>query len=138
MNRRFTLKELLEEALKSDRHAWHSTGRLNLTYVARETKFRGHFIPQSTLFRLVNEDKIPEHVVTALNAVFKIPKSLLRGEEVTDEMQTTLTDCSLSTLLLAKKIESLPKDAYHAIADQVDLITRQQQTIKESQKDHQP
>lgn len=137
MNRRFTFKELLEEAMKSDRHAWHSTGRLNLTYVARVTKERGHPIPQSTLFRLIAEDKIPEPVVTALNAVFQIPKSLLRGEEVTDEMQTLLTDCSISTLLLAKKLESLPVEAYRAISDQVDLISQQQKKLDQAKENSQ-
>lgn len=51
-------------------------------------------------------------------------------------MEDLLTQYRLSTLLLAKKLESLPRDQYEAIARQIDVMTEQQKHLRQTLHDH--
>lgn len=103
---------------------------MNLTAIARFYKERGAPVTQPNLHRLCKGTQRPgEAVVDATHRVFGIPKYLIRGEPVSVEMEDLLTHYRLSTLLLAKKLESLPRDQYEALARQVDVLVEQQKAI---------
>lgn len=132
----FKFRELLSEALRHDPSLWKD-GELNLTALARLYKDRGAPISQPNLYRLCNSNQKPgERVVEATYKVFGIPKNIIRGEPVSAEMEDLLTQYRLSTLLLAKKLESLPRDQYEAIARQIDVMTEQQKHLRQTLHDH--
>lgn len=45
------------------------------------------------------------------------------------ELDDLLLQYRVSTLLLAKKIESLPKEAYHAIVEQIEVMLAKEQQL---------
>lgn len=130
MARRFTFKELLEAASKPHASLWSSDGRLNLGAVARYYAKKGHPVSQPTLHRTCTGKTDPrEETIEATYQVFGIPKYLLRGEPVSAELDDLLLQYRVSTLLLAKKIESLPKEAYHAIVEQIEVMLAKEQQL---------
>jgi hypothetical protein len=48
------------------------------------------------------------------------------------DVERLLTDCKLSTLLLAKRLESLPKDEYYAINERIDRVLEREERLKEA------
>jgi hypothetical protein len=132
MAKRFTFKELLEEAAKSHASFWNDDGRLNLAAVSRYYAAKGHPISQPTLYRNCEGKTEPsEDTIEATYQVFGIPKSWLRGEAVAGEMEELLSQgYRVSTLLLAKKIESLSKESFHAIVEQIEVMLAKEQQIK--------
>lgn len=131
MARKFTFKELLEAAARSHASLWTSDGRLNLGAVARYYEAKGYPVTQPTLHRTCKGQTRPrEETLEATYQVFGIPKHLLRGEPASAEMEELLSHYPISTILLAKRLESLPKEAYHAIAEQIEIMLAKEQQIK--------
>lgn len=133
MARRFTFKELLEAAAKPHASLWSSDGRLNLGAVASYYEAKGHPVSQPTLWRTCTGKTEPkDRTIEATYQVFGIPKHLLRGEPVTAESEELLSHYHVSTLLLARKLESLPKEAYHAIMEQVEIMLAKEQQLRKA------
>lgn len=132
MPKRFSFKDLLEEAAKSHASFWNDDGRLNLAAVSRYYAAKGHPISQPTLYRNCEGKTEPsEDTIEATHQVFGIPKSWLRGEAVGGEMEELLSQgYRVSTLLLAKRIESLSKESYHAIVEQIEVMLSKEQQIR--------
>lgn len=126
----FKFREILEESVRHNPDLWID-GELNLTAIAEFCKRRGYPVTQPNLHRLVKGQQLPgEKYVLAIHKVFGVPKNLLRGEPVSAELDEVLADYRLSTLLLAKKIEALPRDAYEALARQVDIMYDSQRQLR--------
>lgn len=51
---------------------------------------------------------------------------------MSSEVERLLTDYKLSTLLLARKLESLPKDEYHAIIEQIDRVLEREDRLRDA------
>ena len=130
MQKAFTFREILIEAVRHNRSMWED-GELNLTAIARYYQAHGAEMTQPNLHRLVKGTQKPgEKAVAATHKAFGIPKYLVRGEPVSAEMDELLTSYRLSTVLLAKRLESLPKDQYEAIAHQVDVMYEAQRQFR--------
>lgn len=138
MSRTFTFREVLEAAAKPYPALWKSDGTLNSTALARYYKSKGHPVAQGTLHRLLHgkHKEVSKETAEATTAVFRVPKHLLRGEPVSSELEKLLTDYKLSTLLLAQKIESLPKDAYQSIVDHLNSLLEREERLKQLRPDN--
>lgn len=131
MAKKFSFKEILEEASKSVPGLHTADGRLNLTAVAKYYERRGHPVSQPTLHRLYKGEHktLSRDTLEATHLVFRIPRAILRGEPMRPEMEDLLADYKLSTLLLAQKIESLPKEFRDAINAQVEAYLDQREQL---------
>lgn len=132
MKRVYTFREILSDAVRHNPTLWHD-GKLNLRAIADYCKKRGSPITQPNLHRLCEGGQTPgEKYVQAIHQVFGVPKYLLRGEPVSTELDEFMTanKLSLSTLLLAKRIESLPREAYEAVTRQVDVMYDAQRQLR--------
>lgn len=128
--RTFKFREILSEAVRHNPLLWKD-GELNLYAIVRYYQEHGEEVSQPNLHRLVKGTQKPgDKMVDATFKVFGVPKHIIRGEPVSAEMEELLTQYRLSTLLLAKKIEALPRDAYEALARQVDVMYDAQRQIR--------
>lgn len=129
--KKYSFKELLEDAARSVPHLWTDDDRLNLSAVARYYKKKGYPIPQPTLQRLCTKEhgKPSDNTINATYHVFGIPRALLRGEPMRPEMEEQLAEYKLSTLFLAKKIESLPKAFRDSIYAQIEAFLDQREQL---------
>lgn len=128
-----TFKELIEAAARQHRELWKGDGQLNLGAISRRTRDKGEYLSEASLSRILRgEQEVGPKAVEAMHSTFGIPRALLRGEPMDSEVERLLTEYKLSTLLLARKIESLPKDEYYAIAEQVERVLEREQRLKEA------
>jgi hypothetical protein len=133
--RTLTFKELIEAAALPHRELWKGDGQLNLTALAEHYKKKGHPISGASFSRIFDGTQQPkEKTIDATHFVFRIPRSILRGEPVSAEMEKTLTDFKFSTLLLAQKIETLPKDDYYVIMQQIERALDNAEKLREAMK----
>lgn len=123
-----------KEALRSYPHVWKDDDRINFGALARFFRDRGRTIPAATLYRICKgEHQRPsERLVEAINHVLRIPKELLRGEAVTPEMSKAFADYRLSTLILAEKLEELPKSEYARLVEQIDAILEREKLLRDA------
>jgi len=123
--------DALEAAAKPYRELWRVDGKLSLAGLKRHYEKRGHPVSDASLSRIFSGKQEPgEDTIEATYRVFGIPKGILRGDPVSAEMEKTLTDYKLSTLLLAQRIESLPKDDYYLIVQAVERALEHQQKLQ--------
>jgi len=115
-----TFREALEAAAKPHRELWRD-GKLSLAGLRRHYAKRGHPVSDASLSRIFRGKQEPgEDIIEATHRAFGLEKSILRGEPVSAEMAKALTDFKYSTLLLAERIESLPKDDYYVIMQHIE------------------
>lgn len=133
MSRTFSFKEIIEAAAKPYGELWKSDGTLNSTALARFYKVKGHPVAQGTLHRLLKgkHKEVSKETADATHAVFRVPKHILRGEPLSAELEKLLSDFKLSTLLLAQKIEALPKDAYQSVVTHIETLLDREDRIKQ-------
>lgn len=131
-SKRLTFKEIVSAAAKSVPELWDQDGRLNLAALARYYKKKGCPITQPTLHRLFTgkHAEPSNRVIDATHKVLRVPRSLLRGEPVSPELERLLTDYNLSTLLLAKKIEGLPQRVRDNIYNYVETEIEREEQIR--------
>lgn len=127
-----TFKDLVEAAAKPFKELWRGD-RLNLGALSRRYKAKGHPLSEASLSRiLTGKQGVGPDTVEATYHALGIPRNLLRGEPMSSEMEEVLTQYKLSTLLLAKRIESLPKDEYYALVEQIERILERENRVKEA------
>ena len=130
-----TFRELIEAAAKPYRELWRGDGTLNLAALRRHYADRGHPLSDASLSRIFSDKQRPgADAIEATHLVFRIPRSILRGEPVSAEMEKTLTDFKLSTLLLAQKIEALPKDDYYVVMQHIERALETHERLQEALK----
>lgn len=129
---KFTFKEVLTEAARAYPDLWMADGRLNVAAVARHYKSKGHPVPQATLSRILNgkHQRPSEGTIEATAYVFRIPRAMVRGEPMTQPMEKLLADYKLSTLLLAQKLESLPREDFANICREIERAFDREETLK--------
>lgn len=128
-----TFKDLVEAGARARRDLWKSDGQLNLGALSRATKVAGAYLSEASLSRILrNEQEVGPKAVEAMHRLLGIPRALLRGEPMDSDVERLLTEYKLSTLLLAQKIERLPKDEYYALAEQVERVLEREQRLKEA------
>jgi hypothetical protein len=110
-NKRIPFADIVMAAARSVPELWDGDGKLNLTALSRYYKRKGHPVTQPTLHRLFSgkHSQPSDRVIEATHHVMRVPRSQLRGDPMSPDLERLLTDYNLSTLLLAKKLESLPQ-----------------------------
>lgn len=129
------VENLIKDAAKPYPPLWRGSeaGQLNFEAVARFFAARGRKIPAATLYRVCKGVHKPsEKLVEAINHVLRIPKELLRGEELSPAMAKAFGDYKLSTLILAEKLEELPRGDYARLVEQIDAILDREARLKEA------
>lgn len=135
VRRQLTFKELIEAAAQPYKELWRNDGRLNLGAVSRHYKAKGHPVSEATLSRILRGlQEVGPDTVEATHRTFGLPKALLRGEPMTSDAEKALTDYKLSTILLAQRLESLPKDDYYAIVEQVERALEHKRKLEEAMR----
>ena len=134
MGRKFSFLDILENAAQSLPQLWTGDEKLNLSAVARYYKKKGWPISQPTLLRLCSKehDKPSDRTIEATYHAFGVPRPLLRGEPVRPEIEELLAEHKLSTLMLAKKLESLPKAFRDGLYAQIEAFLEQRDQIGKS------
>lgn len=133
--RQLTFKELIEAAAQPYKELWRNDGRLNLGAVARHYKAKGHPISEATLSRIFRElQEVGPDTIEATHRTFGLPKALLRGEPMTPDAEKALTDYKLSTILLAQRLESLPKEDFYAINEQIERAFEHKRQLEEAKR----
>lgn len=100
-------------------------GKPILNAVARYCAGKGHPVSQPTLQRhfkpnAVKPRALEDHIAKALEAVFRVPARIWKGEPMTDREAKALSDFNYETILLAQKIEALPKKDRDALLTQIE------------------
>lgn len=127
-----TFRELLEAAAKPHKELWRGE-QLNLGALSRRFEKKGYRLSEASLSRILRGlQGVGPDTVEAVHGAFGIPKSLLRGEPMSADVEKLLTDYKLSTLLLAKKLESLPKDFYYAISEQIEREMERERQLQDA------
>lgn len=122
--------DIVTAAAKTIPELWDQDGNLNLAAVARYYTRRGYPVTQPTLHRLFSgkHAQPSNRVIEATHHVMRVPRSLLRGDPMSADLERLLTDYNLSTLLLARKLESLPQRVRDNIYNYVETeIDREEQ-----------
>lgn len=136
-HRKPPFRDLIEAAAKPHRELWKSSGELNLGALARYYEQRGHGVSQASFSRIFAGLQQPgEDTIDATHHVFRIPREILRGEPLSSEMEDLFTKYKLSTLLLAQKIESLPKDDYYLLCQQMERALENAEKLRQSLKNN--
>lgn len=128
------IERLFKEAASPYPRLWRDDDRLNFEALARFFRDRGRNIPAATLYRLCKgvHKQPSERIVEAIYHVLRIPKELVRGEALSPQMAKVLGDYRLSTLILAEKIESLPRADYARIVEEIDSILEREERLREA------
>jgi hypothetical protein len=109
--RQLTFKELIEAAAQPYKELWRADGKLNLGAVARHYKAKGHPLSEATLSRILREiQEVGPDTVDATHHTFGIPKAIL----------------------LAQRLEGLPKEDYYAIVEQVERALEHKRRLEEA------
>lgn len=124
--------EIVRAAAKSVPELWDQDGNLNLAAVARYYKRKGHPVTQPTLHRLFSgkHGQPSNRVIEATHQVMRVPRSLLRGDPMGADLDRLLTDYNLSTLFLAKKLESLPQRVRENIFNQIETAIEHEEQLR--------
>jgi len=130
MKKKNPFGELVLQAASMHRGMLKDDGRLNTAELARYYRRKEHPVPQETLWRNVNgKTKPSENTIEATSQVFGIPKELLRGEPVPTEITDLLGRYTMRTVLIAQKLERLPKDVFHNIIEQIERATDREEQL---------
>jgi hypothetical protein len=90
-------------------------------------------LSEASLSRILrSKQEIGEKAINALHHTLGVPKSLLRGEPMSSDLEKALTESRLSTLILARRIEDLPKDEYFALVEQIARIEEREKRMKDA------
>lgn len=124
-------RELLREACRSHPSLWKSDGEhLSINAVAAYLTKKGYPINQPTLSRQYNGQlPLNEGTINAVYHVFGLPRALLRGEQG-QEMERLLSEYRLSTLLVAQRLESLPRKKYDLLVQQINDAVEEEERIQ--------
>lgn len=124
--------EIVTEAAKSIPEVWDADGNLNLAAVARYYKRRGHPVTQPTLHRLFSgkHAQPSSRVIEATHHVMRVPRGLLRGDPMSADLERHLLEYKLSTIFLARKLESLPQRVRDNIYNQIETAFEQQEQLQ--------
>ena len=119
-------------AAKSIPELWDGDGKINLTAVARYYERKGHPVSQPTLHRLFSgkHSQPSSRVIEATHMVLRVPRNLLRGDAMGGDLERTLADFNLSTLFLAKKLESLPRRIRENIYNQIETALEHEEQLQ--------
>lgn len=133
--RRFTIQQLLQEAAKSVPGVWFDDGRINLAALARVFKKKGYAVSQPTLSRQWNgtHGKASDSTVEAFYRVLRIPRELTRGEPMNPTWEKALSKYNLSTLLIAERLESLPRADFENICREIDRAYEREEQLRSLQ-----
>jgi hypothetical protein len=131
-DKRIPFAVAVREAARLIPWVWNADGQLNLTALARYYEEKGHPVSQPTLHRLFEgKHKPSDGVILATELVLRVPRSILRGEPMAADYDKLLGNQRLSTILLAQKLEELPKSVRDPILQLIDNeITKQEQLAK--------
>jgi hypothetical protein len=133
--RKTTFRDLIEAAARPHRELWKGSGELNLGALSRFYKQKNHEISQASFSRIFAGKQEPgDDTIEATHRVFRIPRALLRGEPVGADMDHLLTNYKMSSILLAQKIEALPKDDYYLITQQIERALERDEKVREALK----
>lgn len=134
-----SLRQLLKNAAETVEGLLDADGEVNTSAMARHTAKQGHPVSQATLHRIYNAadpskpHRMKAEVVEALHLVFGIPRSMLRGEPMSAELEEILGRVPLTTLLLAEKLQKLDPKVRNNIKAQIDLEIERQAALKRAQ-----
>jgi hypothetical protein len=128
-----TFREIVEAAARAVPEVWDDDGSLNLSALARYYKRKGHPVSQPTFSRLFKgTHKAPStDVIEATNAVLRVSRSFLRGEPMAADVEELLGRYSLSTLLLAKRLEELPATSRRRILEMIEEAYEKEEQIRQ-------
>jgi hypothetical protein len=127
-----SFKELVEAAARPHRELWRGD-KLNLGALSRRYKAQGHPLSEASLSRIFRGlQEVGPETIEATHHALGIPKALLRGEPMSADVERLLTEYKLSTLLLARRLESLPKEEYYAIVEHIDRVLQREERLKEA------
>jgi hypothetical protein len=127
-----TFKDLIEAAARPYKELWRGD-KLNLGALARRYKAKGHPLSEASLSRILRGlQEVGPDTVEATHHALGIPKALLRGEPMSPDAEEALANYRLSTILLAQRLESLPKEDYHAIVEQVERALEHKRRLDEA------
>lgn len=110
-------------------------GNPALTKIARHCAQRGHPVSQPTLYRHFHPNPakpraLEDDTAKALEAVFHIPARIWKGEPMTEAEAKALSQFHYETILLAQKIEGLPKKDRDALLIQIENAHANQEELK--------
>jgi hypothetical protein len=132
-----SFKEILDAAARSVPDLWSSDGGLVLSRVAEYFKKKGHPVSQPTLHRHYTGDrerprKLDSRVVEAFYAVFRVPRSMLRGEPMSADTERAVVQWGLDVFLLAQKIAELPSPTRDLINRQIEDLLQREAELKKA------
>lgn len=134
-----TLKELLDAAARPYRALWKDWGgeiSLNLSAVSRYCAKHGRPLSEADLSRLYSGKQAPGDItVDVLHEVFKIPRAMLRGEDIGwSRLQEEFPNVTMEIYLLARRISTLGKEDYYQVNELVELLERKQEQLRQAIK----
>lgn len=129
--------EILDAAARSVPDLWSSDGELVLSRVADYLKKKGHPVSQPTLHRHYTGSrekprKLDSRVVEAFHAVFKVPRSMLRGDPMSADTERAIVQWGLDVFLLAQKIAELPSSTRDSINRQIEDLLQREAELKKA------
>lgn len=130
-----TFRETLSAAAKSIPNGWDwDNDKIRLPAISRYLKKKGYPVSQPTLHRHYhlegNSRELKKETVEALHFGLGIPRAILRGEAMSTDLEQALVKNEFSTILLAERIEKLPKAARRNIVNQIDEILEREEALK--------
>lgn len=132
---KLTFRALIEAAARPHAELWKGSGELNLGALERFYKKKGHPVSQASFSRIfAGKQELGDDTIDATHYVFKIPRGMLRGEDMSAEIDLLLTKHKLSSIMLAERIESLPKDDYYVICQQIERALATQEQLRQALK----
>jgi hypothetical protein len=133
--RKTTFRQLIEAAARTHPGLWKGNGTLNLGALERFYTKQGYPISQASFSRIFRgKQDVGPDVITATYHALKIPLSLLRNEPVSAEMERSLSKFELHTILLAQRLEELPKDDFYLICKQIEHAEENAKKVREALK----
>lgn len=137
--KKFTFREALEAACRSHPELWHSDpseigmGVLNVGAVVRHYQRKGYTVTQPNLHRILKGDQEPgPKVIAATEGAFGIPRAILRGEPLSEQMERLLGKASLETLLLAERIGALDADDHRQLVELLALLEDKREKLQKA------
>jgi hypothetical protein len=131
--KQLTFGEVVEAAAKAVPEVWDDDGEINLSALSRYYGRKGHPVSQATLHRLFHgKHGAPStKVVDATHAVLRVSRSLLRGEPMAADLEELLGRYSLSTLLLAKRLDELPPPTRRRILEMIEEAYDKEEQLRQ-------
>lgn len=130
------MRDLLLSGAKFVPGVWNAEGNLNSTALSRYFEAQGHPISQPTLHRLLSDKRSPRTIsaetIEALAEVLRIPRSLLRGEQMSADTERAITQFGLDVFLLAQKIAGLPPEYRDTLNYQIDERLKREMDLKKA------